>query len=745
MEPTLYLAAFNACLLVALFARGGPSKYGLTRRAIRKIVGFASIIILAGLVLMPTYATTITEYVVPGSPGVWDLSVDGPNSFVWFTESAGNNIGRLDFTSGVLKQIPIPTTNSYPWGITTVPWTNVAAVFTESYGSKIGVVAKNDTHNIAEYAVPTAGSGLRKIIYDWYRNCTWFTEYASGKIGKFRFPDLTWDTEFVEYTIPGTGSNPIGIAIDRVGPSATERYVWVADFSRRSIVRFHPETGIFREYSVDPFSPWDVTVDLDGMVWFTAQRIGTNVNVIGRLNPVAYETSRWGLTFFSVPTPNSEVHDIEVDSHGNIWFTEFSDYASKVGRYSPLANVFAEYQIITPNAKPQGLANYTENGGAVNVWFTEYGGRRIGRLRQPEGPTVSTTVYSITEAVTTSTSVVTASSGTTTGATSTVAASRSAPVVTISTATTASSTIVDTVSIVLTSSTYWTTTRTSTTSTSFTTTTTTYKQTLVSTETTSTTTSRTSTYVSTSWESITLLTSTTILSISWFSETTSTTTTATQTSTVFSPTVTVPTTTTTSVNATLYSPTVTLTSTTLTETSTTTTSTTGTTATSYSPTVTLTSTATTLTTFLPIRPCIIASAAYGSELAPEVQSLRMFRDSKVLSTFAGTQFMRVFNAFYYSFSPAVASIISSSPALAAMTRVLVYPLIQILQTSSFIFYASGYSPELGMIAAGIFASALLGIVSIVLPVMGIRCVIKKKSFIKRVVKQALSWRRIGHG
>ncbi len=52
--------------------------------------------------------------------------------------------------------------------------------------------------------------------------------------------------------------------------------------------------------------------------------------------------------------------------------------------------------------------------------------------------------------------------------------------------------------------------------------------------------------------------------------------------------------------------------------------------------------------------CLIATAAYGSEMAPQVQFLREIRDNTVLQTQSGTSFMTAFNQFYYSFSPAIA-------------------------------------------------------------------------------------------
>jgi len=52
--------------------------------------------------------------------------------------------------------------------------------------------------------------------------------------------------------------------------------------------------------------------------------------------------------------------------------------------------------------------------------------------------------------------------------------------------------------------------------------------------------------------------------------------------------------------------------------------------------------------------CLIATATFGSELAPQVQMLREIRDNTVLNTASGTSFMMGFNQFYYSFSPAIA-------------------------------------------------------------------------------------------
>ena len=76
--------------------------------------------------------------------------------------------------------------------------------------------------------------------------------------------------------------------------------------------------------------------------------------------------------------------------------------------------------------------------------------------------------------------------------------------------------------------------------------------------------------------------------------------------------------------------------------------------------------------------CLIATATYGTELAPQVQLLREIRDNTVLSTHSGATFMSVFNSFYYSFSPTVADLERQSPLFKEMVRAAITPMISTL-------------------------------------------------------------------
>lgn len=106
--------------------------------------------------------------------------------------------------------------------------------------------------------------------------------------------------------------------------------------------------------------------------------------------------------------------------------------------------------------------------------------------------------------------------------------------------------------------------------------------------------------------------------------------------------------------------------------------------------------------------CLIATAAFGSELTPQVKFLRNFRDNHILSTAAGSSFMNVFNAWYYSFSPSVADFEREQPWLQIPVRAAIYPLLGILTVSEKA-YAS-MPGEYGAVTAGVIASSMIGAV-----------------------------------
>ena len=103
--------------------------------------------------------------------------------------------------------------------------------------------------------------------------------------------------------------------------------------------------------------------------------------------------------------------------------------------------------------------------------------------------------------------------------------------------------------------------------------------------------------------------------------------------------------------------------------------------------------------------CLIATAAFGSELAPQVQFLREYRDNTIMSTSVGSSFINAFNAVYYTFSPIVADVERNNPILQEFVRAGVTPLLGILQIAKL---SSVGSDATSVLTSGMMVSSLIG-------------------------------------
>jgi hypothetical protein len=82
----------------------------------------------------------------------------------------------------------------------------------------------------------------------------------------------------------------------------------------------------------------------------------------------------------------------------------------------------------------------------------------------------------------------------------------------------------------------------------------------------------------------------------------------------------------------------------------------------------------------PLRPCFIATAAYGTPFAQNLDVFRSFRDDVLLKTAFGAMLVDV----YYGASPAVANAIAERPAVAWLVRVALTPVAWAIQWPGFL-------------------------------------------------------------
>jgi len=117
--------------------------------------------------------------------------------------------------------------------------------------------------------------------------------------------------------------------------------------------------------------------------------------------------------------------------------------------------------------------------------------------------------------------------------------------------------------------------------------------------------------------------------------------------------------------------------------------------------------------------CLIATATFGSELAPQVQQLRELRDNSLLQTNSGGAFMELFNQFYYSFSPTIADYERENPVFKEAVKLIITPLLTSLSLLNYVELDSeesvlGYGISLILLNVGMY----IGLPAIV--IVGIR-------------------------
>ncbi len=113
--------------------------------------------------------------------------------------------------------------------------------------------------------------------------------------------------------------------------------------------------------------------------------------------------------------------------------------------------------------------------------------------------------------------------------------------------------------------------------------------------------------------------------------------------------------------------------------------------------------------------CLIATAAFGTELAPQVQQLREMRDETILSTEYGVAFMTSFNSFYYSFSPVIADLQRENPTLREFVKISLVPMLSSLSLLNLVDIDSEYE----ILGYGTVIILLNMTMYVVIPVLGI--------------------------
>ena len=184
--------------------------------------------------------------------------IPGPDGNCYFAEMAANNIGSIS-PKGEIKEFPIPTQKSAPYGLTVGADKNIW--FAESMGNKIGRLDLK-TGKIDEFEIPTAGSFTRELASG-ADGGIWFAENHGNKIGRLD-PKTGKITEF---PIPTAAAQPVGVA---AGPDGN---VWVCLFKVGKVAKVTPKGEITEiALSAADTQPFCICAGPDGNIWVALQK-----------------------------------------------------------------------------------------------------------------------------------------------------------------------------------------------------------------------------------------------------------------------------------------------------------------------------------------------------------------------------------------------------------------------------------------------------------------------------------------
>lgn len=317
----------------------------LRMRCILAVVAFAALSLSIGTV----QAQTVTEYSsgITANSGPAEIA-SGPDGNLWFTEYAGQRIGRIT-PAGVVTEYTL-SAGAFPSGIAAGPDGNLW--FTEYGANKIGRITPLGV--VTEYAVT---AGAQPVGITAYGSDLWFTESSGNRIGR-----ITTAGGVTEFAVPTASAGPYGIT---AGPDGN---LWFTELNINRIGRFNPNTSVFTEFSTGitaGATPMGISAGMDGNLWFTER----STNKIGRITPVGVVTEfSTGITALAAP------EGITAGPDGSLWFTE--NNGNRIGRITLLGAVTEFSTGITPASSPQGITL----GPDGKIWFTENAGNRIAKI-----------------------------------------------------------------------------------------------------------------------------------------------------------------------------------------------------------------------------------------------------------------------------------------------------------------------------------------------------------------------------
>ncbi len=218
----------------------------------------------------PLVPSVTSVYTIP-TGSAFPLGITSSSIAIWFAEESTDKIGSLDQTA-TFTEFLLPNAGSEPYGITFGPDDNVW--FTEYAGNRIGRYDPT-TANFAEFTIPTASADATAIVLG-SDGALWFTESGTARVGR-----VTLAGSITDYSVGGAG--PLSAALGSDGS------VWFTLNGSNQIGTITTNETVTR-YTVPTAGsqPLDIIAGTDGALWFTEHATGKlgRITVTGSITEV---------------------------------------------------------------------------------------------------------------------------------------------------------------------------------------------------------------------------------------------------------------------------------------------------------------------------------------------------------------------------------------------------------------------------------------------------------------------------
>ena len=323
---------------------------------------------------------TLIEYDVPTKISrPHSIEIDQRTNVAWFGEESfyGNKATRFNLETEKFQEYPLLTEKARPHtGAVASDGRYWVALAHSNDPAKLASVDP-ETGEVKQYYWPEKKAAAHTLTLDHSGN-VWFSGGTSGDLWSFDVKKQQFSSH--AYTVPA--AYPKGTMQDwgeipgESHPAQGRSYdvtvdnegmVWFSEIALGTLVKLNPATGETKDIHPEgTVSIRGITVDPQDNLWF-GDFLGHR---FGKLN-----VKTGAVKFYKPPTPNATVYGVTYNQvDGNVWFADMS--GNNVTRFDPKTELFTEYPI--PQRPDRSYARFIGADTKGRVWFTEYFGDRIG-------------------------------------------------------------------------------------------------------------------------------------------------------------------------------------------------------------------------------------------------------------------------------------------------------------------------------------------------------------------------------